>query len=394
MPAIDAATERAASVFGASEDGTKIISVETYALSVPLEKPIADSNAALTHWIVPVVEVKTSDGFVGTGISGVHNAPELLCDIVQKYYAPALLGAPADDIVGTWNRMYWQPTHWMGRAGTVHMALAMVDIALWDIAAQRAGMPLWKLLGGSAAPVEAYNTNGGWLNFSDSELVADLLDLVDQGWKRVKIKVGSADWREDVRRVRAVRAAIGDEVTLMCDANQKWDFSTAARILPYLEEARMDWVEEPLHPEDVDGHARLQSLTTLDIAGGEAIYSYQQFSTFMSRNAYRVVQPDVTRLGGITEWRNVATQAGAMGIRMAPHAGDMMQVHQHLVGTVLSEAKPLVEFIPWTREAFLDRSRIEAGMMTRPQVPGASTAIKPEARRNWQIRAVGASQSL
>lgn len=370
-------------------DSSEIISVETYVLSVPLKKPIADSNAALTHWILPVVEIRSKDGLVGTGISGTHSAPELIIDVIDRYYARALLGGSSSDILGTWNKLYWQPTHWMGRAGTVHMAQAMVDIALWDLAAKRAGMPLWQVLGGSAGPIDAYNTDGGWLNFSEADLIADLKRLIDAGWTRLKMKVGSPDWRVDVKRVRAARAAVGDGVTLMCDANQKWDLATATRMLPYLEEVGMDFLEEPLHPEDVSGHAKLQSMSSIDIAGGEAIYSYQQFSTFMTSDAYRMVQPDVTRLAGVTEYQVVAGQAAALGLRLAPHAGDMMQVHQHLVGTVRSEVRPLVEYIPWTREAYQERSIIENGRMIRPQAPGASTTIDPLARERWRIAGIG-----
>jgi len=376
------------------DDGSVIVSIETYALAVPLAKPIADSTAAMSHWTVPVVEIRTADGRVGTGISGVHCAPELLADVIGKYYSPSLLGSSSEDILGTWKRLYWLPTHWMGRAGVMHMALAMVDIALWDLSAQRAGVPLWQLLGGTSSDIEAYNTDGGWLNFTESELTRDLLSLIDNGWQRVKIKVGKADWREDVRRVKAVRAAIGDDVTLMCDANQRWDLATASRILPFLEEARMDWVEEPLHADDLGGHAKLQGSTVLDIAAGESIYSYQQFTSFIEADAFRVVQVDATRVGGVTEWLQVAAHAAAKGLRIAPHAGDMMQVHQHLVGTVLSEVPPLIEYIPWTQDAFLERSVVSEGYLTRPQLPGASTAIDPIARSRWQIAGVGGTVSL
>src|SRR6266568_196005 len=320
------------------DEGAAILSIETYALAVPLARPIADSTAAMTHWTVPVVEIRTADGRVGTGISGVHCGPELLTDVISGYYADALLGTASDDLLGIWKRLYWLPTHWIGRAGVVHMALAMVDIALWDLAAQRAEVPLWRMLGGTSDAIEAYNTDGGWLNLSERDLVRDLQSLVDQGWRRVKIKVGKSDWREDAGRVRAVRRAIGDDVTLMCDANQHWDLATASRMLPVLEEVRMDWVEEPLHADDLDGHARLQRATSLDIA---------------------------------------------------PHAGDMMQLHQHLVGTALSESPALVEFIPWTREAFVERSIVREGYVERPHAPGASTAIDPTARERWQIPGVG-----
>jgi L-alanine-DL-glutamate epimerase-like enolase superfamily enzyme len=375
------------------DEGSVIVSIETYALAVPLTRPIADATAAMTHWTVPVVEIRTADGRIGTGISGVHCAPELLTGVISDYYADALLGTASDDVLGTWKRLYWLPTHWIGRAGVVHMALAMVDIALWDLAAQRAAVPLWRMLGGTADPIEAYNTDGGWLNFSEPDLVRDLQSLIDQGWRRVKIKVGKSDWREDARRVRAVRRAIGDDVTLMCDANQRWDLATASRMLPVLEEARMDWVEEPLHADDLDGHARLQRATTLDIAAGESIYSYQQFTGFIAADAFRVVQVDATRVGGVTEWLQVAAHAAARGLRIAPHAGDMMQVHQHLVGTVLSEVPALVEYIPWTREAFVERSIVREGYVERPQAPGASTAIDPAARERWQVLGVGGTRT-
>jgi L-alanine-DL-glutamate epimerase-like enolase superfamily enzyme len=367
-----------------------ITAVETYALAVPLAKPIADSTASLRSWIVPVVEIRTADGRVGTGISGVHCGPELLCDVITSYYAPTLIGTGSEDILGTWKRLYWLPTHWLGRQGVVHMALGMVDMALWDLAAQRAGVPLWQLLGGTADVIETYNTDGGWLSLGVDDLVRDLTALIDRGWRRVKIKVGSPDWREDAHRVRAVRRAIGDGITLMCDANQRWDFSTARQILPVLEEAGMDWVEEPLHADDLEGYKRLQGSTTVDVAAGESLYSYHSFSSFIAADAIRVVQPDVTRVGGVTEWQQIANHASGRGLRLVPHAGDMMQVHQHLVGTTLSEPDPLIEFIPWTQQAFRDRSVVRDGYLERPQQPGASTAIEPTARQRWQIRGVGA----
>jgi L-alanine-DL-glutamate epimerase-like enolase superfamily enzyme len=206
------------------------------------------------------------------------------------------------------------------------------------------------------------------------------------------VKVGKPDPLEDISRVRAVRRAVGDGTTLMCDANQRWDLATANRMMPVLEEVAMDWVEEPLHADDLEGHATLQRATRLDIAAGESIYSYQQFASFIAGDALRVVQVDATRVGGVTEWLQVAAHAAARGLRVAPHAGDMMQVHQHVVGTGLAQSPPLIEFIPWTQDAYVERSIVQDGYLQRPQAPGASTAIDPEARRNWQIRGVGTAR--
>jgi L-alanine-DL-glutamate epimerase-like enolase superfamily enzyme len=375
------------------EEGNVIVSVETYALAVPLVQPLADSTAALKSWIVPVVEIRTADGRVGTGISGVHTGSELLCQVIDRYYAPALVGASSEDILGTWKRLYWLPTHWIGRAGVVHMALSMVDIALWDLAAQRAGVPLWRLLGGSADPIETYNTDGGWLNLSVPEVIRDVGSLVDRGWRRVKIKVGKPDWREDAARVRAVRKAIGSDITLMADANQRWDLATAQRILPALAEAELDWIEEPVHADDVGSHQRLQAVGTVDVAAGESLYTYHAFADFMAADAIRVVQADVTRVAGVTEWLQVAHQAAGHGLRLVPHAGDMMQVHQHLAGVVLSESPALLEFIPWTQDVFEERSVVSEGFAERPQGPGASTAVRKQAREDWQLKNVGARTS-
>src|SRR5260370_2873690 len=167
------------------------------------------------------------------------------------------------------------------------------------------------------------------------------------------MKVGKLDWREGGHRVGAVRKAIGDEVALMCDANQRWELATAVRMLPVLEEVGMDWVEEPIHADDLEGHARLQKATVSDIAAGESIYSYQAFASFIAADAMRVVQVDATRVGGVTEWLQVAGHAAVRGLRVVPHAGAMMQVHQHLVGTASAEAAPRHEFIQLSESTLL-----------------------------------------
>ena len=148
----------------------------------------------------------------------------------------------------------------------------------------------------------------------------------------------------------------------------------------------MQWNSSASKPA---GAANRWESTRRDIAAGESLYSYQSFAGFIAADAMRVVQVDATRVGGVTEWLQVAQHASARGLRVVPHAGDMMQVHQHLVGTVLTEASPLIEFIPWTQDAFVHRSVVSDGFMERSQAPGASTAIDGSARQRWQMRGVG-----
>jgi L-alanine-DL-glutamate epimerase-like enolase superfamily enzyme len=157
-----------------------------------------------THWHIPVVEVTTQDGLVGTGYSGVWAGEDLLCDTVDRYIAPRITGADSSRIGELWSRTYWSDLHWVGRAGVAHMALGMVDTALWDLAAQRAETPLWRLLGGRHSTLPTYNTDGGWLNFSPDELIDDMSSMADAGWSWLKMKVGLPDLSADLDRVAKV----------------------------------------------------------------------------------------------------------------------------------------------------------------------------------------------
>lgn len=372
------------------DEGT-ITRVETYTLRVPLPRDgIQDATWRSAAWMVPVVEIETADGFVGTGCSGVHVGHDLICSAISTYFAPQLLGCPCDDIRDIWHRLYRSPIRWVARSGVVHMGQGMVDTALWDIAAQRAGLPLWKYLGGHHQTLNSYNTDGGWLNWTVDELIEDMSEMVAAGWDRVKMKVGKPDWREDVARIRAVRKALGDDVTLMCDVNHGWDLMQATRMLPYLEEVDMAWLEEPFHPDDIESHRRLQAMTRIPIAIGESLYSRYSFSAFIKADAVRVVQCDVSRVGGPTEWMQIAAEAANDGLWVVPHAGDMMQVHQHLAAATFAAKPAMIEYIPWTLDAYVHPCTVERGKIILPTSPGASTKIRPDAREKWQVAGVGA----
>ena len=360
-----------------------IENVETYVLRVPLRRPIADSLYHREFWHIPVVEVRTSDGLVGTGYSGVWAGEDLLLDTVDRYLAPAVMGRDATRIAALWDELYWSPLHWVGRAGVTHMALGMLDTALWDLAAQRAGLPLWTLLGGRHDTLQTYNTDGGWLNFTVEELIEDMAAMVDGGWTWVKMKVGGPDHRVDLDRVGAVRAALPPSVTLSVDVNQKWDPVTARRMLRPLRELDIAWIEEPLHPDDVAGHAGLARLGAVPIALGENVYSQEAFSSFLGADAVDIVQVDVTRVGGVTEWLRIAAAAADRGRWVVPHAGDMMQVHQHLVAGVGHPRPAMIEYLPWGLEVFAEPVRLTGSRITLPSTPGASSAVSPEARRRW-----------
>jgi L-alanine-DL-glutamate epimerase-like enolase superfamily enzyme len=294
------------------------------------------------------------------------------------------LGRDPFEVTLLWEELQWGDLHWVGRAGVTQMALAAVDIALWDIMAQVAGVPLWKLLGGHKPhEIKTYNTDGGWLNWTIEELVEDTVGFVEEGWPGVKIKVGKPDSAEDYRRVEAVRKAIGDEVMLMVDANMVWDVNTACTWGRRLEEFQVYWLEEPLHPDDVAGHARLARTITTPIALGENLYHRYSFRDYISAGAVGFVQVDVTRVGGITEWLRIAELSASHNLPVVPHVGDMMQIQQHLVAATPNA--PMLEYIPWILDLFESPVKVKDGHIQVPDEPGASTRMRADSLKKWRV---------
>ena len=221
----------------------------------------------------------------------------------------ALLGEDAREGRRLWRKLARHPAlQWVGRAGITQLALAAVDVALWDLRAKAADVPLWHLLGGALRErLPAYNTDVGWLSFSDEALVDGCRRAVEvEGFRGIKIKVGQDLPLADLRRLEAVRRAIGPDVSLAIDGNGRWDLPTCQRFCAQAAAFDVFWFEEPMWYDDVASHAALARSTTIPVALGEQLYTAEAFEAFMAAGAVHYVQPDVTRLGGITEFLQVA----------------------------------------------------------------------------------------
>jgi L-alanine-DL-glutamate epimerase-like enolase superfamily enzyme len=362
----------------------KITQVDPLILHMPLNTAsIADSTHRITHWGVVGVRLATDSGLEGYGYTGTHAdlaSDRLITSCIGNCYAPLLLGEDAGAGRRLWLKLARAPAlQWVGRAGITQLALAAVDVALWDLRAKAAKQPLWHLLGGPVRDrLEAYNTDIGWLSIPDVELVDGCRRAVEvDGFRRIKIKVGHDNPGIDLRRIEAVRRAIGDDVTLAIDGNGKWDLPTCRRFCARAEAFDIFWFEEPLWYDDVAGHAALARSTSIPVALGEQLYSADAFAAFMDAGAIDYVQPDVTRLGGITEFMQVADAAHARRLPVAAHAGEMSQVHVHL--SYAHPAAAMLEYIPWIMDNFVEPIRVHEGYFDRPQVPGAGSTPTAEA---------------
>lgn len=368
----------------------KITAIETFILHVPVTRQgIADSTHAITHWGAPGVMIHTDAGITGYGYSGTHAhlpADRLITGAIETCFAPLLIGRDPREVSALWRSMARHPPlQWVGRGGILTLALGALDVALWDIKAKAANQPLWQAMGGAERRIAAYNTDGGWLNWSLDTLVDDCRRAIEVGgFGGVKIKVGSGNLRTDIDRLEAVRTALGPKIFLAVDANGHMDLPTAIRFGRHTAELDVDWFEEPLWYDDVAGHARLAETITTPIALGEQLYLPHNFATFMDAGALHYAQPDVARLGGITPWLQVADMALLRGFPVVSHVGDMMQTHLH---TAIGHAAcTMLEYIPWLRDCFTEPATVVDGHFVVPREPGAGSTLRGDAIERFGVR--------
>ncbi|MFC9220266.1 mandelate racemase/muconate lactonizing enzyme family protein [Streptomyces hygroscopicus] len=348
---------------------------------LPLATPISDAKVLtgrqkpMTEVVFLFVELATEEGHQGIGFSYSKRAGGPGQFAHAQEIAPALLGEDPSDIGRIWTKLVWAGAS-VGRSGLSTQAVAAFDIALWDLKAKRAGLPLAKLLGAHRDTVRCYNTSGGFLHTPTEQLLENATASLASGIGGIKIKVGQPDGKEDLRRLTAVREHLGDEVPLMVDANQQWDRPTAQRMGRALEEFGLVWIEEPLDAYDAPGHAALAASLDTPVATGEMLASVAEHWELIRHNAADIVQPDAPRIGGITQFLKLATLAEQQHLQLAPHFA--MEIHLHLAAAYPYE--PWVEHFDWLEPLFNERLEIRDGRMRVSARPGLGITLSEQAR--------------
>lgn len=314
----------------------------------------------------PIVTITDSDGATGTGYSyTIGTGGSSVMRLLSDHLVPRLLGKDADQIEGIWRELEFA-THATTIGAITAIALAAVDVALWDLRAKKVGLPLWKLAGGAKDRCPLYTTEGGWLHIEKQALVDDALAAKAKGFKGAKVKIGRPHGSEDLDRLSAVRDAVGGGFEIMTDANQGFSLDEAIRRSRVLGDIDLAWLEEPLAADDIDGHVRLSAATQTPVAIGESLYSIRHFREYMQRGACSIVQVDVGRIGGITPWLKVAHAAEAFNIPVCPHF--LMELHVSLTCAV--QNGKYVEYIPQLDDLTHTQMRIEDGYALAPSEPG------------------------
>ena len=393
--------------------------------------PLADGAGADSIHTEPVYayavcELHTDKGIAGIGLAfTLGHGNDLVCRAIKALAEP-LLGRDIETLMAYFGNVFRsiadnQHYRWLGpHKGVVHLALAAISNACFDLWAKYRGVPLWKLLldlspeallatldlsnlenvltaDEALALIKSeqphrnsrqtvldsgypgYDTSVGWFNYDDETIRDNAKRAISQGFDAMKLKVGSRDIERDIRRAYLIRETVGTTARIMLDVNQQWNLPTALSMCRKLEAMRPYWIEEPLHPDDILGHKALAlAIDPIKVALGEHVANRIQFKNFMQAGAAAFIQVDCTRVGGVSEFLTVSLLARKFGLKVVPHVGDMGQIHQHLVlvnHIAFGLEKIFLEYIPHLREHFVHAARVESGVYQTPQEPGSSSDL-------------------
>ena len=310
----------------------RITSLETRHYNLPLTHPMTDAtHGVMTCFEVVLVKLTTDTGLQGCGYTytiGVGGAA--IRALIERDLKPILIGAEAERVENIWDNI-WRATHYVGRGGLVSFAMSAVDIAVWDLLGKSAGLPLWKLLGGAKGYARAY-AGGIDLQLGPDELVAQTRENIESGFRAIKIKVGRENLREDVERVAAVRDFVGPDMPLMVDANMRWSVERAIKAARAFRPFDVYWLEEPTIPDDYAGMARIAAEGGIPVAAGENLHTIYEFRHTIASGKVAFPEPDVSNIGGITNWMRVARLAYAFNLPVTSHG--IHEIHLHLLSAV------------------------------------------------------------
>ncbi len=352
--------------------------VQCHLLRLPLSRPVLSSGKGESegeHLALLIVQLRMDDGPEGLGFAWTHRVGgRALHALAVDDLTPLFLNEdPLDhERLSVKASNHYQE---LGRRSLVARAYAAFDIALWDLKAKTAGVPLHKLLGGARPNVPAYASDVGWRWMSPKQVVEAAQPYLNQGLTGIKVHVGRTDPEEDAQRLTYIREALGEESWLGVDADRRYDFATALLMGEFLEEQGMDWFEEPIAALDLPGISRLAAKLQVPLALGQSLETVAEFLPFLKRGLGEIMQPSVMQLGGITGWLKAAALAELHHRHVVPAGLPEVTVQ---LGCGVQPVR-MIPFNAWLTPLFEEPLRIEKGQILPPPGPGLGLTLRAEA---------------
>lgn len=343
------------------------------------------AGGVCTARLTSLVRLHTDNGL--TGIGSAYSHPGMMDLVMRGQLRDLLIGQDPADIEGLWDRMYGM-TRWYGRKGAAVTAIGAVDVALWDLRGKIADKPVYELLGGSSASCPAYASNLLWQDSADA-LAQEAAGYIDAGFRRVKMRLARTE-EYDRAGVLAVREAIGPNNDLMVDASMRYHPELAQRMGQFFAEQGVFWYEEPFAPEDIDSYTGLRGTVDIPLAAGENEFGLQGFRELARAGAVDILQPDVSRCGGLTETWRVLQLAEQHNLRAATHTwSDAVAVIANAHAIAASPAGITVE-IDQTRTPFIDELvghplTVVDGLLDLGHAPGLGIELNDSVLERWRL---------
>jgi L-alanine-DL-glutamate epimerase-like enolase superfamily enzyme len=356
----------------------KITGIRTEIVLLPADEPLAGAitRPGATRPTV-LVEIATDQGIEGVGFTflGAGLTPALRAAVDGL---GALLIGEDPLAIGSIRRKLEAAAGGAGPGGIFTLALAALDIGLWDIKGKAVGLPLWTLLGGSGAAVPTYASGAMMRELGLDASLASAGRLVESGFRAMKMQLalpGSNTAGAEIERARLIRDVVGPDIRLMCDINQRWRVDEAISIGRRLEDIGFFWFEDIIAPDDFAGMARVAAALATPLAAGEYVYGLAPFRHMLEAGSCDLVMIDPFRAGGITPWLKIAALAEAFNMPVVSHLAPEIQVH--LIGAIPNGLT--VEYMPWSVRLFEEVPRPDRGMLAMPCEPGLGLRVDRKA---------------
>jgi L-talarate/galactarate dehydratase len=364
------------------ESAVNVTGVHVEVLRVPVENPYTAAGRRVEgNWHV-LARVTTDEGIEGIGYI-VSPRQDLVLAVAQatRELGAQLIGAHVLEVEASWARLVGVG-NWIGPGGLLHIAIAPLDIALWDAAGKTLGQPLYRLLGGYRDRLPAYASDRLWYSLSLEELAESASQHVASGYRVVKLRLGKEARPEgEVERVHAVRQAVGADIRILVDATESWDRARAMQTGRLLQEAGIAWLEDPLHHQDLTGLSHLTGMLDIPIAGGEHLYEMSAFKALLQQHAVDIAIIDLARVGGITPWRRIAAFAQAFNVPVCGHV--IPEIHVHLLSAIPNAF--MVENVPRSAAILQAMPALEDGCLVVPQAPGLGAELDEAAVKRCRV---------